>query len=62
MLFRSLLVPPDDGPALRDALAALLADPVLRERTGRSASEWVGANASIDALCSTYDRFYRRVL
>ena len=57
-----LLVPPDDGPALREALAALLADPALRERMGRSASEWVGANASIEALCSTYDRFYRRVL
>ena len=57
-----LLVPADDGPSLRDALAALLGDRALRERLGRNASEWVTAHASIDALCSTYDRFYRRVL
>lgn len=57
-----LLVPPEDGPALREALAALLADPALRGRLGSRASEWVVAHASIDALCSTYDRFYRRVL
>lgn len=57
-----LLVPADDGPSLRDALAALLGDRALCERLGRNASEWVTAHASIDALCSTYDRFYRRVL
>ena len=57
-----LLVAPDDGAALRDALAALLADPALRARMGTGASEWVNAHASIDALCNTYDRFYRRVL
>ena len=57
-----LLVPAQDGPALRDALQALLADPALRARLGGHACEWVGAHASVDALCSTYERFYHRAM
>ena len=57
-----LLVPADDGEALRAALQSLLDDAALRARLGASASEWVAANASIDALCSTYDGFYRRAM
>ena len=57
-----LLVPVDDGDALRDALASLLDDPTLRTRLGANACEWVAAHASIDALCSTYDRFYQRAM
>ena len=57
-----LLVPPDDVQALGDALERLLADPALRSRLGSQACEWVRAHASIDALCSTYDSFYRRAL
>lgn len=57
-----LLVPAEDGAALHKALAALLGDADLRARLGRQASEWVGAHASIDALCSTYERFYRRAM
>jgi len=57
-----LLIPVDDPGALRDALASLLSDASLRARMGRAASDWVSANASIDALCGTYDRFYQRAM
>jgi glycosyltransferase involved in cell wall biosynthesis len=55
-----LLVPPDDLQALGDALERLLADPALRSYLSTQACEWVRAHASIDALCTAYDRFYRR--
>ena len=57
-----LLIPVDDADALRQALMSLLNDPALRVRLGTSASAWVAAHASIDALCSTYDRFYQRAM
>ncbi len=57
-----LLVPVDDGEALCAALQRLLDDPALRARLGAGASEWVNAHASIDALCRTYDDFYRRAM
>jgi glycosyltransferase involved in cell wall biosynthesis len=57
-----LLVPAEDGGALCSALKTLLDDAALRARLGGQASDWVGAHASIDALCSTYDRFYRQAL
>ena len=53
-----LLVPVDDQAALVSALDELLADPVRRSRLGESASEWVQAHASLDALCDAYDKFY----
>jgi glycosyltransferase involved in cell wall biosynthesis len=57
-----LLIPVDDADALRDALMSLLNEPGLRRRLGTTASEWVTAHASIDALCATYDRFYQRAM
>lgn len=57
-----LLVPVDDHDALRSALHSLLTNPTLRARLGASASEWVEDHASIDALCSTYNRFYLRAM
>jgi glycosyltransferase involved in cell wall biosynthesis len=57
-----LLIPVDDHDALRNALHSLLADPALRARLGAGAAEWTGAHASIDALCSTYNRFYLRAM
>jgi glycosyltransferase involved in cell wall biosynthesis len=57
-----LLVPVDDADALRDALMTLLDDASLRGRLADSANLWVKENASIEALCSTYDRFYRRAM
>lgn len=55
-----LLVPVDDAGALHDAMKALLDSADLRARLGSSAGEWVAANASIEALCHTYARFYSR--
>lgn len=55
-----LLVPPSDGPALQNALLALLDDPDRRERLARAACDWVARNASLDSLCDAYDRFYER--
>lgn len=57
-----LLVPVNDAQALGDALERLLNDPGLRVRLGTRAAEWVDTHASIDALCRTYDTFYRRAL
>jgi glycosyltransferase involved in cell wall biosynthesis len=57
-----LLIPVDNAEALRDALLALLNEPGLRARLGSTASEWVAAHASIDALCATYDRFYQKAM
>lgn len=57
-----LLVPVDDHDALLSALHSLLTDPALRARLGSSASDWVGDHASIDALCSAYNRFYLRAM
>jgi glycosyltransferase involved in cell wall biosynthesis len=57
-----LLIPPDVAGPLQQALLALLDDAELRTRLGRSASDWVAAHASIEALCATYDAFYRRAL
>lgn len=57
-----LLIPVDDADALRAALASLLDDAALRARMGSTASDWVAAHASIEALCSTYDRFYQRAM
>ena len=41
-----LLVPPDDPPALGDALAALIADPALRDHLGREAASWAAEQHS----------------
>jgi glycosyltransferase involved in cell wall biosynthesis len=57
-----LLIPADDAASLRDALMSLLDSADLRARMGSNASAWVAANASIEALCITYDRFYRRAM
>ncbi len=54
-----LLVPAADGPALRVALRHLLDDASLRARLGANAATWVRENASIEALSSSYDSFYR---
>lgn len=53
-----VLVPPDDREATRNALEALLKDAALRARIGSAAREWVRANASIEAMRRSHDRFY----
>lgn len=57
-----MLVPVDNAESLGDALQALLDDPGLRRDMGARASAWVTAHASMDALCTTYDSFYRRAM
>jgi glycosyltransferase involved in cell wall biosynthesis len=57
-----LLVPPDDGPALRAAIDRMLGDADQRARCGASARAWVQEHASMDAFRATYDRFYREAL
>src|SRR5262249_52528107 len=54
-----LLVPRDDGDALRAALPKLLADPPRRGRLGAAAAAWVARHASIDALRDAYRAVYR---
>lgn len=53
-----LLVPPDDREATRNALEALLNDAALRAQLGSAARHWVRANASIEAMRRSHDRFY----
>lgn len=57
-----LLIPADDGDALRSALMTLLGDATLRADISARASAWVVANASIEALRDTYDNFYQRAM
>ncbi|MFC9329835.1 glycosyltransferase [Kitasatospora sp. NPDC057015] len=56
-----LLVPPGDPSAVRDALAALVADPALRERLGAASRERA---ARFDAVAAqrAVEALYRRVL
>ena len=53
-----LLVPPDDPPALGDALAALIADPALRDHLGREAASWAAEHHSwahhVEGLAAAY--------
>ncbi len=57
-----LLVPPADGPALREAVARLLQDAVLRDRLATEACVWVTENASMQNLARAYEDFYQRCL
>lgn len=57
-----LLVPPDDGPALEQALGRLAGDASLRHRLGEAASIWVAEHASIGSVATAYERLYRDAL
>lgn len=57
-----LLVPVDDGDALRAALLRILGDRPLRHALGLAARDWVTAHASIDAMRRSYDRLYADAL
>jgi S1-C subfamily serine protease len=56
------LIAAGDAQALHAALDDLLWDAPLRRRLAETAREWVRANASLDAVCAAYDRFYLRAL
>lgn len=53
-----LLVPAADGPALQAALAKMLDDAAYRSQCGAAAASWAAQHASIDAVCTAYDRLY----
>ena len=57
-----ILTPPGDGPALGQAIRALLADPSRRERLGRAGAERVRSEFGVDAMVEGNLRVYRELL
>jgi glycosyltransferase involved in cell wall biosynthesis len=57
-----LLVPPNDAPALGDALLQYLRDPDLRRRVGESASERIRREFSVEGMVAGNLRVYRSLL
>jgi glycosyltransferase involved in cell wall biosynthesis len=55
----ALLVPPDDAPALAEAIRTLLEDPELRSRLGRRAHERWQAKFDVPVMVAAYERVYR---
>lgn len=49
-----------DAKSLRAALLRLVTDESLRAKWGAQAQTWVRAHASLDALCTDYDRLYQQ--
>lgn len=49
-----IAIPPGDADALASALLLLAADPVLRKRCGRNASQYVRENYDLDILAQNY--------
>jgi glycosyltransferase involved in cell wall biosynthesis len=58
----ALLVPPDDPPALADALAALAADAGLRRRLGEAARHLVETEFSSNRIGAEIVGLYRRLI
>ncbi|MDR3517598.1 MAG: glycosyltransferase family 4 protein [Azospirillaceae bacterium] len=58
----ALLVPPDDAPALADALARLLADGALRQRLGAAGRHLVETEFSADRIGRETVALYRELL
>lgn len=56
------LVPVDDPSALAEALAALVSDPLLRQRQGEAGCKRVSLDFSFERTSQLYERIYRRVL
>jgi glycosyltransferase involved in cell wall biosynthesis len=59
---QGFLVPPEDVPALADALGKLALDPALRARMGESARARSLAEFSFDEMTNKYDALYARLL
>jgi glycosyltransferase involved in cell wall biosynthesis len=56
------LVPPEDAPALARAVAALLAEPRLRDTLGRQAQEHVRATYDVRRTAAAVTRLYHQLL
>lgn len=57
-----LLVPPDDPPALANAVKRLSADPQLRGRMGEEALRWVRRYCSESAVAEAYEAAFSRAI
>jgi glycosyltransferase involved in cell wall biosynthesis len=57
-----LLVEPGDPPALAEAIATLLLDPVLASRLGRAAREAIESRYSVDKMVSSTKQLYLDLL
>lgn len=57
-----LLVPPEDPDALAEAVAAVLANPGMRQRFGEAGRARVLAKFSLERMAGEYDEIYRRAL
>ncbi len=57
-----LLVPPDDAPALAEAMARLMQEPDLASRLGRQAAEDVRIRWSFDAYMDRIEGIYRAIV
>ena len=57
-----LLVAPEDGGALRDALAALLDDATLRERLGQAGKKRMQSEFSIATMAKKHEALYESVI
>jgi len=59
---RGLLVPPQDPPALADALERVLRDPRLGASLGDAARAWALDNLRVDPMINRHLALYRRLL
>ncbi len=57
-----LLVPPEDPPALADALARVLENPALGDRLGRAAQAHVRAACTVEGMVDLVERIYLSLL
>ena len=56
-----LLVPPDNPPALAEALESLLDDPVTADEMGKRGAEAMQTAYSADAMTDAVEAIYRDV-
>ncbi|MBQ6518330.1 MAG: glycosyltransferase family 4 protein [Anaerolineaceae bacterium] len=55
-----LLVPPNDVPALREALRELISDPKLREKIGKAGRAYALSELSWDSIAAKHAAFYHK--
>jgi glycosyltransferase involved in cell wall biosynthesis len=59
---QGLLVPPEDAPALADALVQLISDSALRLRMGSAARSRIRESFTIDTMCDKYLQLMRDLM